>query len=188
MTGTRVFAATLLLLSSLSLSDGVTQEREDRTLLSWTQMRAIINEVSGERPMHTVLELVPYPRVRTRAEYEGASAKATSWTGSRRSTASSQRRNRDVSDAQRLWLASQGGTLDVKPEIRKLYDFNDVVITACPGSETGDVTAGSPWTSGRRPARGLCGQGRGRQDRSRLGREQPAAAARPCSNAAPSAC
>jgi hypothetical protein len=36
------------------------QEREDRTLLSQQQMTAIINEVSGERAMHHVLELVPY--------------------------------------------------------------------------------------------------------------------------------
>ena len=47
------------------------QEREDRTLLSWDQMRAIINEVSGDRPLQTVLEMVPYPRVRPRSEYEG---------------------------------------------------------------------------------------------------------------------
>src|SRR3989304_8168741 len=46
------------------------QEREDRTLLTWGQMRAIINEASGERAMHHVLELVPYPRVRPRSEYE----------------------------------------------------------------------------------------------------------------------
>ncbi len=47
------------------------QEREGRTLLTWDQMRAIINEASGERAMHHVLELVPYPRVRPRSEYEG---------------------------------------------------------------------------------------------------------------------
>src|SRR6266478_236080 len=45
------------------------QEREDRTLLNWDQMRAIINEASGDRAMHHILELVPYPRVRERAEY-----------------------------------------------------------------------------------------------------------------------
>jgi aminopeptidase YwaD len=42
----------------------ISQEREDRTLLSQTEMTAIINEVSGERAMHHVLELVPYQRVR----------------------------------------------------------------------------------------------------------------------------
>ena len=47
------------------------QEREDRTLLSSEQMRAIINEASGERAMHHVLELVPYQRVRPVTEYQG---------------------------------------------------------------------------------------------------------------------
>ena len=49
----------------------VGQEREDRTLLSQQQMTAIINEVSGERAMHHVLELVPYQFVRPPAEYQG---------------------------------------------------------------------------------------------------------------------
>jgi len=47
------------------------QEREDRTLLSHDQMRAIVNEASGDRAMHHVLELVPYPRIRPIAEYHG---------------------------------------------------------------------------------------------------------------------
>ena len=34
-------------------------------------MRAIINEASGERAMHHVLELVPYPRIRPTSEYTG---------------------------------------------------------------------------------------------------------------------
>ena len=47
------------------------QEKEDRTLLSQQEMTAIINEVSGERAMHHVLELVPYQFVRPPAEYQG---------------------------------------------------------------------------------------------------------------------
>ncbi len=35
----------------------VAQEREDRTLLLNQEMRAIINEASGERAMHHVLEI-----------------------------------------------------------------------------------------------------------------------------------
>src|SRR5213592_3229534 len=53
----------------LATARGVAQEREDRTLLSQTQMTWIINEVSGERAMHHVLELVPYQRVRLPADY-----------------------------------------------------------------------------------------------------------------------
>ncbi len=47
------------------------QEREDRTLLPQAQMTAIINEASGERAMHTILEMVPYQRVRLPSEYDG---------------------------------------------------------------------------------------------------------------------
>src|SRR3954464_11827425 len=47
------------------------QEREDRTLLSHEQMRAIVSEASGDRAMHHVLELVPYPRIRPISEYQG---------------------------------------------------------------------------------------------------------------------
>src|SRR5262245_53854677 len=58
--------ATLTVLVALSA-----QEKEDRTLLSNDQMRAIVNEASGERAMHHVLELVPYPRIRPVTEYTG---------------------------------------------------------------------------------------------------------------------
>src|SRR5262245_66684965 len=50
---------------------GLAQEREDRTLLSTGQMNAIINEASGERAMHHVLQLVPYQFVRPPSEYQG---------------------------------------------------------------------------------------------------------------------
>ena len=47
-------------------------EREDRTLPSHEQMRAIIHEASGERALHTLHEMVPYTRVRPASEYQGA--------------------------------------------------------------------------------------------------------------------
>ena len=34
-------------------------------------MRAIVSEASGDRAMHHVLELVPYPRIRPISEYQG---------------------------------------------------------------------------------------------------------------------
>ena len=40
-----------LALAALAIVAVSAQEREDRTLLSWEQMRAIINEASGERAM-----------------------------------------------------------------------------------------------------------------------------------------
>src|SRR6476619_4396519 len=60
-------------LAAVACAAGVltAQEREDRTLLTQDQMTAIINEASGERAMHHVLELVGYQRVRLPVEYEG---------------------------------------------------------------------------------------------------------------------
>lgn len=58
---------TLLFLAVPDLATA--QEREARTLLTQDQMTAIINEVSGERAMHHVLELFPYQRVRLPGEY-----------------------------------------------------------------------------------------------------------------------
>ena len=60
----------VLLLLAIAVAVLPAQEREDRTLLSHKEMRAIINEASGERAQHAVLEMVPYPRVRARSEYE----------------------------------------------------------------------------------------------------------------------
>ncbi len=45
--------------------------RGPHAALAATQMTAIINEVSGERAMHHILELVPYQRVRLPEEYNG---------------------------------------------------------------------------------------------------------------------
>jgi aminopeptidase YwaD len=68
ITARRLASILVVVLLPLSLM-ATAQEREDRTLLSQTEMTAIINEVSGERAMHHVLELVPYQRVRPPSEY-----------------------------------------------------------------------------------------------------------------------
>src|SRR5262245_52644463 len=64
---TFVFAVTLL----VCVVGPIARDREDRTILSHEQMRAVINGASGERAMHHVLELVPYPRIRPTSEYTG---------------------------------------------------------------------------------------------------------------------
>src|SRR5689334_5051329 len=61
----------LFAISVAGVSGARAQEREDRTLLPQSAMTSIINEVSGERAMHHLLELVPYQRVRLPAEYSG---------------------------------------------------------------------------------------------------------------------
>src|SRR5580658_3466221 len=128
----------------LTAAAGLSQEREDRTLLNWDQMRAIINEASGDRAMHHVLELVPYPRVRDREEYGEGSHHfresevmmrfAKEYGYSNVETESFDSQGRD-------WQAWQGELWEVKPNLSKIYDIHDVHISLMNNSETGDVTA-----------------------------------------------
>ena len=64
----RAFVTALVVLLGAAAT---AQEKEDRTLLSQEQMNAIINEASGERALHHVMELVPYQFVRPPSEYQG---------------------------------------------------------------------------------------------------------------------
>jgi hypothetical protein len=72
----RLLVGVCAALPLMSATIPLAQEREDRTLLSHAQMRAIVNEASGERAMHHLLELVPYPRIRPCRSTPVTSAKA----------------------------------------------------------------------------------------------------------------
>jgi len=117
------------------------QEREDRVLVGWDQMHAIINEVSGERAQQTVLEMVPYPRVRPRAEYEGHFRESEVMARLARESGFSNVEIEIFQTQQRLWQATQAELWMTAPDNRKLYDFRDVAVAIASGSETGDVTA-----------------------------------------------
>jgi len=119
----------------------IAQEREDRTLLSWAQMRAIINEASGERAMHHVLELVPYPRVRPRLEYEGNFRESTVMAQFARDYGFSSVEIESFPSGGPLWQPTQGELWMVEPEVRKLYDIYDVAVSLAANSESGEVTA-----------------------------------------------
>jgi hypothetical protein len=115
------------------------QEREDRTLLTNEQMRAIVNEASGERAMHHVLELVPYQRVRPASEYQGPFresevmarlAKEYGYTNVRVETFPSGPQ----------WQPSVGELWMTTPVSRKLYDIHDVALSLGQGTPTGDVS------------------------------------------------
>ncbi len=130
----------LLLVAALCPQSIHTQEREDRTLLTWGEMRSIINEASGERAMHHVLELVPYPRVRELSEYESKFRESLVMERFAREYGFS---NVEVETfpGGSIWHASQAELWMTQPELRKLYDIYDVVVSVCSGSESGDVTA-----------------------------------------------
>src|ERR1700692_1757595 len=92
------------------------QEREDRALYSWSQMRQIIDEASGERAIHHVSELAPFPHSRTREEYEkqfresGVIAKFAKEYGFSNVEVES------FNGGPPLWQASQGELWLVEPE------------------------------------------------------------------------
>ena len=117
------------------------QEREDRTLLNWDQMRAIINEASGERAMHHILELVPYPRVRPYSEYEGHFRESEVMAKFAQEYGFSSVEIESFPAANRSWQPSQGELWMVEPEVRKLYDIYDVAVSLAANSESGEVTA-----------------------------------------------
>ena len=120
----------------------VAQEREDRTLLPWDQLRAIINEASGDRALQAVLEMVPYPRMHTKAEYEGQFRESEVMARLAREYGFS---NVEIEvfpqGAGRMWQATVAELWITAPEQRKLYDFRDVAVSIAAGSENGDVTA-----------------------------------------------
>src|SRR5512143_814424 len=134
------FCLTALVLSAFCLQPMYTQEREDRTLLHWAEIRAIINEASGERAMHHVLEMVPYPRVRERAEYETKFRESIVMGRYAREYGFS---NVEIENfpSGTAWHSAQAELWLIEPESRKLCDVNDVVVSVCSGSESGDVNA-----------------------------------------------
>src|SRR5574339_732310 len=103
------------------------QEREDRTLLSHEQMRAIINEASGERAMHHVLELVPYQRVRPASEYQGNLRESEVMARFAREYGYSNVKI-ETFPGQPVYQASVGELWMTTPESRKLYDIDDVAL------------------------------------------------------------
>lgn len=117
------------------------QEREDRALLPWEQMRAIIAEASGDRAMHHLLELVPYPRVRPLPEYQGHFRESETMARFAKEYGYGDVRIESFPSPQRLWQPTVGELWMVEPELRKLYDIQDVAVSLATNSASGDVTA-----------------------------------------------
>ncbi|HJO39776.1 MAG: M28 family peptidase [Vicinamibacterales bacterium] len=117
------------------------QEVEDRALLPWDQMRAIINEASGERAMHHVLELTPYPRVRPRAEYLEHFRESEVMARLAREYGLSNVEIESFPSASDLWQPTRGELWQVEPFDRKLYDIFDVAVSLAANSEAGELEA-----------------------------------------------
>jgi hypothetical protein len=115
------------------------QEREDRTLLSQGQMTAIINEVSGERAMHTLLELVPYQRVRNPEEYNGHFRESDVMMKLAREYGFDNVTIESFASGQ-AWQPTQGELWMTTPKAVKLYDVHDVALSLASLNANGDAT------------------------------------------------
>lgn len=126
---------------SLVIVPAFGQEAEDRTLLPNEHMRAIVNEASGERAMHHVLELVPYPRVRPATEYENTFRETDVMVRFAKEYGFSNVEVESFPSNNPLWQPTRGELWMVEPVVRKLYDIYDVAISLAGNSEAGDMTA-----------------------------------------------
>lgn len=130
-----------LFITAVALA-GVTalaQEREDRTLLSTEQMNAIINEASGERAMHHVLQLVPYQFVRPPSEYQGHFREAEVMAKLAREYGFSNVIIEDYPTGQ-TWQPTEGELWMTAPRPEKIYDLNDIPESVASTNANADIT------------------------------------------------
>jgi aminopeptidase YwaD len=125
----------------LACADGILigQEKEDRTLLSQQQMTAIINEVSGERAMHHVLELVPYQFVRPPSEYQGHFRESEVMAKFAREYGFSNVAIEDYPTGQ-TYQPVVGELWTTTPKSVKIYDIHDIPESLASTNANGDIS------------------------------------------------
>src|SRR5579862_8867426 len=116
------------------------QEKEDRTLLSHQQMTAIINEVSGERAMHTVLDLVPYQFVRPPSEYQGHFRESEVMAKYAREYGFSNVAIEDYPTGQ-TYQPVVGELWTTTPKNIKIFDIHDIPEALASTNANGDISA-----------------------------------------------
>lgn len=118
----------------------IAQEREDRTLLSQEVMTAIINEVSGERAMQHVLELVPWQRVRLPSEYDGHPQESQVMVRYAKEYGFSNVTIEKFGAATTAWQPTQGELWMTGAKPRKLFDIHDVALSLASLNANGDFS------------------------------------------------
>ena len=117
----------------------VGQEKEDRTLLSQQQMTAIINEVSGERAMHHVLDLVPYQFVRPPSEYQGHFRESEVVAKYAKEYGFSNVAIEDYPTGQ-TYQPVVGELWTTTPKSVKIYDIHDIPESLASSNANGDIS------------------------------------------------
>ena len=131
-------AAALLAIASPALL--AAQEREDRTLLTQAQMTAIINEVSGERAMHHIMELVPYQRVRLPDEYNGPYRESKVIAEFAKQYGFSNVSIETFGTPAMAWQPTQGELWMTTPKSVKLFDIHDIALSLASLNANGDFS------------------------------------------------
>lgn len=137
MKATHLAAALFAIASPVLLA---AQEREDRTLLTQEQMTAIINEVSGERAMHHVLELVPYQRVRLPEEYNGPYRESKVIAEFAKQYGFSNVSIETFGTPTMAWQPTQGELWMTSPKNVKLFDIHDLALALASLNANGDFS------------------------------------------------
>ncbi len=130
-------SATLALTAPIALQ---AQEREDRTLLTQTEMTAIINEVSGDRAMNHLLELVPYQRVRPPSEYEGNFRETQVVTKFAKDYGFSNIVVEQFGPGGTAWQPTQGELWMTTPKNVKLFDIHDLALALASLNANGELS------------------------------------------------
>jgi hypothetical protein len=131
-------AAALLAIASPAFL--AAQEREDRTLLTQAQMTAIINEVSGERAMHHIMELVPYQRVRLPEEYNGPYRESRVIAEFAKQYGFSNVSIETFGTPTMAWQPTQGELWMTTPKSVKLFDIHDIALSLASLNANGDFS------------------------------------------------
>jgi hypothetical protein len=116
------------------------QEREDRTLLPQEQMTSIINEVSGERAMHHVLELVPYQRVRPPAEWVGPFRESRVIAEYAKTYGFTNVTIEKFGPVSTQWQPTRGELWMTSPTSVKLFDIHDIALALASLNANGDFS------------------------------------------------
>ncbi|MFQ5745269.1 MAG: M28 family peptidase [Acidobacteriota bacterium] len=116
------------------------QEREDRTLLPLSVIQKIVDEVSGDRAMHHLLELAPYPRDRKTDEYEGTFSESAYLKRKLESFGIAADIEVFDNPGRTIWDGERGELWMVEPERRKLLDYHDLPTMLASNSGSGDWT------------------------------------------------
>ena len=124
----------------VAATPALAQEREDRTLLNQTQMTSIINEVSGDRMLQHVLELVPYQRVRPPSEYDAPYQESRVIMAKAKEYGFSNVAVETFGQTAPAWQPTVGELWMNTPTSVKLFDIHDVALSLASLNANGDFS------------------------------------------------